>query len=95
MGRLDDIFLAPDKETSFARLQQLVADLADRYPGLADHLEAEGEDALACLNFLTQHHRRIRTTNSLKRFNQKIKRRTGVIRIFPNRESALRLIGAL
>lgn len=94
-GRLDDIFLAPDKETGFARLQQLVADLADRYPGLADFLESEGEDTLACLNFPPQHRRRIRTTNGLERFNQEIKRRTRIIRIFPNRNAALRLIGAL
>ena len=31
----------------------------------------------------------------LERFNQEIKRRTNVIRIFPNRDSAVRLIGAL
>jgi len=94
-GRLDDVFLAPDKETGLARLQNLVADLAAKYPDVADLLEAEGEDALTCLNFPPQHHRRIRTTNSLERFNQEIKRRTSIIRIFPNRESALRLIGAL
>ncbi len=94
-GRLDDIFLAPDKETGFARLQQLVADLAGKYPGVADLLETECEDALACLNFPSQHRQRIRTTNGLERFNQEIKRRTSVIRIFPNHASALRLIGAL
>ena len=37
---------------------------------------------------------RFRTTNSLERLNQEIRRRQRVIRIFPNRESALRLIGA-
>jgi len=94
-GRLDDIFLAADKHAALDRLQQLIADLASKYPGVADLLETECEDALACLNFPPSHRRRIRTTNSLERFNQEIKRRTSVIRIFPNRESALRLIGAL
>ena len=84
-----------DKHTSLDRLQQLVTDLADKYPGVAELLENECEDALACLNFPTQHRRRIRTTNGLERFNQEIKRRTRIIRIFPNRNSALRLIGAL
>ncbi|MCH7820349.1 MAG: transposase, partial [Candidatus Marinimicrobia bacterium] len=37
----------------------------------------------------------VRTTNSLERLNQEIKRRTRVIRIFPNAESCLRLISAL
>ena len=94
-GRLDDIFLAVDKHTALDRLQQLVADLAGKYPGVADLLERECEDTLACLNFPQQHRRRIRTTNGLERFNQEIKRRTRIIRIFPNQASALRLIGAL
>ena len=64
-------------------------------PDAADLLETSGEDALTCLNFPDEHRRRIRTTNSLERFNQEIKRRTSVLRIFPNRNSALRLIGAL
>ena len=94
-GRLDDIFLAASKHTALDRLQQFVDDLTEKYPGVADLLESEGEDALACLNFPQEHRKRIRTTNGLERFNQEIRRRTRIIRIFPNRESALRLIGAL
>ena len=93
--RLDDIFLAPDKETIFKRLQVFINDLSEKYPYAADLLETAGKDALTCLNFPDEHRRRIRTTNSLERFNQEIKRRTSVLRIFPNRNSALRLIGAL
>jgi len=93
--RLDDIFQAPDKRTGFIRLRQLIEDISDKYPLGANLLENDGEDALTCLNFPLEHRRRIRTTNSLERFNQEIKRRTNVIRIFPNRESAARLIGAL
>ena len=74
-GRLDDIFMAVDKHTALERLQQLVADLAGKYPGVADLLESECEDALACLNFPSQHRRRIRTTNDLERFNQEIEPR--------------------
>jgi len=93
--RLDDVFHAPDKETGYDRLLRLIDDLSDSYPQVADKLEAEGEDAIACLNFPIEHQKRIRTTNSLERFNQEIKRRTNVIRIFPNRDSAIRLIGLL
>ena len=92
---MDDVFLASDKKTGLIRLQQLIEDLSDSYPQVADLLENAGEDALTCLNFPLQHRRRIRTTNSLERFNQEIKRRTNVIRIFPNLDSAVRLIGAL
>ena len=47
------------------------------------------------LAFPESHRRRIRTTNGLERLNQEIKRRTRVVRIFPNRESCLRLVTAL
>jgi putative transposase len=42
-----------------------------------------------------EHHKHLKSTNMLERLNQEIKRRTQVIRIFPNEESALRLIRAL
>ena len=53
------------------------------------------EECLSCLTFPESHRRRIRTTNGLERLNQEIKRRTRVVRIFPNRASCLRLVTAL
>ena len=53
------------------------------------------EECLSCLAFPESHRRRIRTTNGLERLNQEIKRRTRVVRIFPNREACLRLVTAL
>ena len=41
------------------------------------------------------HHRSLKSTNVLERLNEEIKRRTRVVRIFPNPESCLRLIRAL
>ncbi len=65
------------------------------HPHLAERLEEEIEDGLACLAFPASHQRRIRTTNGLERVNQELKRRTRVVRIFPNREACLRLVTAL
>jgi putative transposase len=62
---------------------------------VAEHLEEHVEECLTCLAFPESHRRRIRTTNSLERLNQEIKRRTRVVRIFPNRHSCLRLVTAL
>ena len=42
-----------------------------------------------------KYRQRLRTTNAMERLNQEIRRRERVIRIFPNRESLVRLIGAL
>jgi putative transposase len=77
------------------RLAEVVAEWRPRYPELADKLEAETEDTLACFNFPASHRVRIRTTNMLERYNEELRRRTRVIRIFPNAASCLRLISAL
>lgn len=62
---------------------------------VSEHLEEHVEECLSCLAFPESHRQRIRTTNGQERLNQEIKRRTRVVRIFPNRESCLRLVTAL
>lgn len=62
---------------------------------VAEHIEEHVEECLSCLSFPESHRRRIRTTNGLERFNQELKRRTRVVRIFPNPEACLRLVTAL
>jgi len=62
---------------------------------VAEKIEEEIVDALACFCFPRPHRKRIRTTNALERTGQEIKRRTRVVRIFPNPASALRLISTL
>ncbi len=65
------------------------------HPALARLIEEEVEDCLACLAFPLAHRARIRTTNGMERLNEEIKRRTRVVRIFPNAEACLRLVTAL
>jgi len=67
----------------------------DHYPNLADWLDETIEETLTVFNLPKKHRKRLRTNNSLERFNGEIKRRTKVIRIFPNRKSCLRLVTAL
>ena len=62
---------------------------------VAEHIEEHVEECLSCLAFPESHRRRIRTTNGQERLNQEIKRRTRVVRIFPNPEACLRLVSAL
>ena len=90
------IFAAPAREQALG----IASAVADRWRGkgyekIACHLEEHIEECLECLAFPESHRRRIRTTNGLERFNQELKRRTRVVRIFPNRESCLRLVTAL
>ncbi len=58
-------------------------------------LEAGFDDATAVLVLPPEYRKRTRTTNAVERLNAEIRRRERVIRIFPNRESVLRLLGAL
>ncbi|WP_363324791.1 transposase [Anaerolinea thermophila] len=58
-------------------------------------LEDNLPDGFTVFDFPLEHRRHIRTTNSLERVNKEIRHRTGVVGIFPNEESCLRLISAL
>ena len=53
------------------------------------------EETLTFYRLPREHHKLLKSTSMLERLNQELKRRTQVIRIFPNEESALRLIRAL
>jgi transposase-like protein len=92
---LRTVFDAASLEHARERLAEVVAEWRPRYPELADKLEAEAPDTFACFHFPAGHRMRIRTTNMLERYNEELKRRTRVIRIFPNPASCLRLITAL
>lgn len=82
-------------EQARERLQTLASELVDDHSELAEWLETDGEETLSCFHFPAEHRRRIRTTNGLERINQELKRRTRVVRIFPNTRSCLRLATAL
>jgi putative transposase len=58
-------------------------------------LEAGFDDATAVLALPEPYRRRLRTSNGMERLNEEVRRRERVIRIFPNRESAIRLLGSL
>jgi len=92
---LRDVFNSPNKETAYARAEKLIEFYGDKYPDLADWLEETIHETLTVFEIPEKHRRRLRTNNCIERFNEEIKRRTKVIRIFPNRESLLRLVTAL
>jgi putative transposase len=91
------IFAAPAREQAL----QIASSVAEKWrkkkgnEKVAEHIEEHIEECLACLAFPESHRRRIRTTNNLERLNQEIKRRTRVVRIFPNPEACVRLVSAL
>jgi len=66
-----------------------------KYARLVTWVEENIEETLTFYRLPRQHHKHLKSTNMLERLNEEIKRRTHVVRIFPNAESCLRLIRAL
>lgn len=93
---LRGIFAAPDGRSALGLASSVAQKWREKgHEKVAEHIEEHIEECLACLAFPESHRRRIRTTNGLERFNQELRRRTRVVRIFPNREACLRLVSAL
>jgi putative transposase len=66
-----------------------------KYPKLCEWVENNIEETFTFYRLPKEHHKHLKSTNVLERLNQELKRRTQVIRIFPNEASALRLLRAL
>jgi transposase-like protein len=93
--RVRAIFEAPDIETARVLLAKFNADFAQYAPAAVATLERGFDDATAILALPDLYRQRLRTTNAVERLNEEVRRRERVIRIFPNRESVMRLLGAL
>lgn len=89
------IFNQTDPEAARAQVTTVADSLEKRFPRVSALLLDSAEDILAFLAFPEEHARQIYSTNPLERLNKEIKRRTDVVGIFPNRASAIRLVGAL
>ena len=63
--------------------------------GLVEWVEDHVEETLTVYRLPREHRLRMKSTNMLERYNEELRRRTRVVRIFPNAESCLRLILAL
>ena len=66
-----------------------------KYPKLCQWVEEQIDETLTFYRLPVAHHKHLKSTNLLERLNEEIKRRTHVVRIFPNEASCLRLIRAL
>lgn len=90
-----DIYQAIDLTEARRRMKETV----DRYKGKAekfcDWLESNFEEGLAFYSFARAMWKKIRTVNMVENLNKEVRRRTNVVRVFPNEESALRLIAAV
>jgi len=73
-------------------------EMADRWesqvPAVAQMLREGLEDCLTVLDFPEHHRLRLRTTNMMENLMKRLKKRSRVVGVFPNRSSCDRLLGA-
>ncbi len=86
------VLQAPDMAEARRRLADFCERFARTAAKAAACLEAGFEDAMAVMALPEKYRKRLRSTNMQERLNEEIRRRERVIRIFPNDDSALRLI---
>ena len=89
------IFNSASKEEAIAKCKAISAEYETTAPEFCEWMEENIEDTLTVFDFPESHRRRIRTSNTLERLNQEIRRRTRVARLFPNEASCLRLVTAV
>lgn len=92
---LSEMFHAQTIEEARKIKNSIVNDYSDIAEKAMDILENGFEDALTALNLPKDYYRILRTSNMVERLNGELKRRSNVIKIFPNEESVLRLMGAV
>lgn len=91
------IFKAESAEESRLRLNYVLK----KYEGdarlgrMLTLLEDDYDEVTQFYAFHQHMHTALKTTNAIERLNQEVRRREKVVRVFPNRESAFRLLGAI
>lgn len=88
------IYEATDMESARTIKNQLHERYTDKAPKAMELLDEAFDDITTVLSFPIKYRKKLRTTNGIERLNQEVRRRERVIRIFPNDDSAIRLLGA-
>jgi transposase-like protein len=87
-------FTPTERTECLRRAEEVAAKWQGRYPAVAAMFRDGFEDCLAVLNLPENHRRQLASTNLLENLMRRLKKRTAVVCVFPNRASCDRLIGA-
>jgi putative transposase len=88
-------FAQDTPEAARAQWRTVSDQIRSKVPKLATIMDEAETDVLAYMTFPKEHRAKLHSTNPIERLNGEIKRRTGVVGIFPNDDAIIRLVGAL
>lgn len=91
---LASVFAGEDKAECLRRGEEMAVRWERSSPAAASMLREGLEDCLTAESFPEHHRRRLRSTNLLENMMKRLKKRTKVVGVFPNRSSCDRLVGA-
>ena len=93
-----DVFNMPTRSDAEIQLKKLIEKYGKTAPDLSNWLENELPEGFTVFNVEPDSlnaRRKLRTTNMVEFQNKELKKRTRCIRVFPNKESLLRIATAL
>lgn len=89
------LFTAPTLEEARELKRRVQEEYESVAPRAMNTLDEGFDDAMSVMCLPLKYRKSLRSTNLLERENQELRRRERVIRIFPNADSVIRLLGAV
>jgi putative transposase len=93
-GDLKSVFLPELKSECVLRAEEMALKWEKWVPAVAAMLREGVEDCLTVLGFAGHHRTKLKSTNLLENIMKRLKKRTKVVGVFPNRASCHRLMGS-
>jgi len=92
---LKEMFNCENIKSARQKRNEILSEYESVCEDAMETLDSGFEDAMAVMVLPWKYRKILRTTNLLERENEEIRRRERVIRIFPNKESVVRLMGSI